>query len=260
MADIEKILESLNIPKQLLDKSEALLKVLFGQSFEEFGGLMADQVRLRRFNNQIKIFSKAQEKLKENKIDPKKVSLKVLAPLIEYSSLEEEENLQEKWANLIAHIVEDGNQVVFYQNCISILNKISSEEGKLIDTLHSILKRRRKEIYERKLENYNRMVDRYPEMEISKPKALESYSLNTLKFNMSTLSKQLKIAIADLEFSITNLISLGLLKWDTDVEVSASKTSENPEDTDIEVEVNVYNNDDFIFTSLGDKFIKICKN
>ena len=94
MADIEKIIDNLNLPKQILDKSEALLKTLFGPSFDELGGMISDSVRLRRFKNQIKIFSKAQQILKDKNIDPKKVSLKVLAPLIEYSSYEEEETLQ----------------------------------------------------------------------------------------------------------------------------------------------------------------------
>jgi hypothetical protein len=72
MADIEKILDNLNIPKQIIDKSEQLLKTLFGPSFDEMGGIIADQVKLRRFKNQIKIFGKAQEILKESGIDPKK--------------------------------------------------------------------------------------------------------------------------------------------------------------------------------------------
>lgn len=129
MADIEKILDNLNIPKQILDKSEALLKTLFGPSLDEFGGMIADNVKLRRFKNQIRIFSKAQEILKEKKIDPKKVSLKVLAPLIEFSSYEEEEKLQDKWAKLTTHILSGNGDVVFQQNCINILNKLSSEEA-----------------------------------------------------------------------------------------------------------------------------------
>jgi hypothetical protein len=73
------------------------------------------------------------------------------------------------------------------------------------------------------------------------------------------LSKTFNIPLSELEFSISNLISLGLLKWETDVEVDATKSSEDPEDTDIDVDVNVSNNEFIIFTSIGDKFIRICK-
>lgn len=121
MANIEKILDGLNIPKQILDKSEKLVKVLFGPSFDEIGGMISDHVKLRRLKNQIKIFSKAQILLKENNIDPKKVNLKVLAPLIELSSYEEEESLQDKWASLIVNILEHNSNILFQQNCINIL-------------------------------------------------------------------------------------------------------------------------------------------
>ena len=259
MADIEKMLDNLNIPKQLLDKSEALLKTLFGPSFEELGGLIADQVKLRRFNNQINIFTKAQEKLKKNNINSQKVSLKVLAPLIEYSSLEEEENLQNKWSNLIAHILGGDKEIVFHQNCITILNTISSEEAKLLDKLHNLLQTKKLDRYQSQLEYYNRTKNKYPSMKQSEPKKPEEYSLDSFTFNIASLSKEFNISHIELEFSISNLISLGLLKWETDVDVSASKSSEDPDDRDIDVDVNVYNNDDFIFTSIGDKFIKVCK-
>jgi hypothetical protein len=259
MADIEKIFENLNIPKQLLDKSEALLKTLFGPSFDELGGLIADQVKLRRFNNQVNIFTKAQEKLKQNNINPQKVSLKVLAPLIEYSSLEEEENLQDKWSNLISHILGGDKEVVFHQNCITILNRISSEEAKLLDKLHDLLNKNKTERYQNQLKHYNLNKEKHPTMKQTEPKRPEEYSLDSFTFNIVKLSKENNIPKADLEFSISNLISLGLLKWETDVDVSASKSSDDPEDKDIDVDVSVYNNDDFIFTSIGDKFIKICK-
>ena len=259
MADIEKILDNLNLPKQLLDKSEALLKTLFGPSFEELGGLIADQVRLRSFNNQINIFSKAQEKLRQNKIEPQKVSLKVLAPLIEYSSFEEEENLQDKWSNLIAHILGGDKEIVFQQNCITILNRLSAEEAKLLDRLHDILVKRRIEQHEKEVEQKERWKIQYPSLYKTILKKPEELSLDSFTFNITGLSKDINIPASELEFSISNLISLGLLKWETDVQVEATKSSGDPEDTGIDVDVNVYNNDDFIFTSIGDKFIKICK-
>ena len=152
MADIEKIFDGLNIPKQLIEKSEALLKTLFGPSFDELAGLIADQVKLRRFNNQLKIISKAHEKLKENNIDPKHISLKILAPLIELSSLEEDETLQNKWSNLIAYILAGDKEIIFQQNCISILNKLSPDEAILLDRLHLMFLEKRKKRYDFEVE------------------------------------------------------------------------------------------------------------
>lgn len=259
MVDIEKLLDSLNIPKQLLDKSEALLKTLFGPSFEELGGLIADQVKLRRFNNQVKILTKAREKLQQNNINPQKVSLKVLAPLIEYSSLEEEESLQDKWSNLISRILGGDKEVMFHQNCITILSRISAEEARLLDKLHELLQKRKNDRYQRQADYYSKTKNKYSAMKQTVPKKPDEYSLDSFAFNMAELARDVNVPIGELEFSISNLVSLGLLKWETDVDVTASKSSDDPEDTDIDVDVNVYNNDDFIFTSVGNKFVNVCK-
>lgn len=259
MSAIEKLIEDINIPKQLLDKTEALLKTLLGPSFEEISGLIADQIKLRRFNNQVKILSKAQEQLKKNNINPQKVSLKVLAPLIEFCSLEEEENLQNKWANLIAHILGGDREVVFHQNCISILNRISSEEVILLDALHNVLQDKRNTHYQRLLSYYNNALAKHPQTKASAPKLPDEYSLDTFTFFVDRFSKDLKFSNSNFDLNLANLISFGLLKWEVEVDVSASKKSREPADTDIEVDVNVSNSDIFIFTPIGDKFVKICK-
>lgn len=182
MANIEKILSDLNIPKQIIDKSEALLKTLFGPSMDEIGGMISDNVRLRRFKNQLKIFTKAQDILKEKKIDPKKVSLKVLAPLIEFSSYEEEESLQSKWSSLTAHILSDKTDIIFHQNCISILNKLSTEDAILLDFFHQQLIDRRIKRFENK--------DRYyisKRSEFIRPGSPEAYPLDNFSFRIRSI-------------------------------------------------------------------------
>lgn len=245
MADIEKILDGINIPKQLLEKSEKLLKVLFGESFEEIGGIIADQVRLRRFKNQIKIFNRAQEILKEKKINPQKVSLKVLAPLIEYSSYEEEDTLQEMWSKLIVNALSDTQDTLFQQNCISILNKLTSEEAKLLDVLFKLLQQR---------------LDAYNKRNHHRPKSSDEYSVSIFSFGIAKLAKELGYMKNDFYFKISNLVSLGLLKWETDVSVEASKTDDDPNSKDIDVQVYVYNDDEFTFTVIDERFVKICKD
>ncbi len=262
MADIEKIVDNLNLPKQLLDKSEAVLKTLFAQSFEEAGQLIADQVRLRRLKNQVKIFLRAQDILKKNGISPQRVSLKVLAPLIEYSSYEEEENLQEKWSYLTAHILEDNSDVIFQQNCITILNRLSNEDAKLIDNLYDDLSKQRKEKYEKELIKEDEMREAYKKMGEeykARTKQPHEHPLEYFLFEIFQLSKKLDISLEKLEFRISNLTTLGILKWETDVEVRA-ETSGHYIDArpHIDVDVGVYNNDKFIFTPIGAKFVEVC--
>lgn len=57
-------------------------------------------MRSKRLNNQIKIFTKTIKILDENGLETRQLNLKTLIPLIEKSSLEDDEKLQDKWANL----------------------------------------------------------------------------------------------------------------------------------------------------------------
>ena len=90
--------------------------------------MTADQVRLRRFKNQVKIFERLNIYLKDKKIDPQKINLKVLAPLIEFASYEEDENLQELWSKLVKNILIKPTHIVLQQNAFEVLNKVSNDK------------------------------------------------------------------------------------------------------------------------------------
>jgi hypothetical protein len=253
MADIEKIIDNLNLPKQILDKSEALLKTLFGQAFDELGGMIADQVRLRRFKNQIKIFARAQEILKEKKIDPKKVSLKVLAPLIEYSSYEEEPSLQERWSSLTAYILETDEDLLFQQNCISILNKISAKEANLLDALF------------KRVESDG---DRKSGQQVIPPLNSGGIPLSTNVFETHKICNELNEELDALNLKISNLISLDLLRWMVEVKVRNSHRRDFPFVAGVltdrvrgnsQIQLNTYNDQKFAFTLIGYKFMEVCK-
>jgi hypothetical protein len=75
---------------------------------EEIGQILAENIRLYRLKNEVRIIQRAETYLKEKNIKTKKVSIKTLAPLLIESSLEDDENLQDKWAALLANTVSEG--------------------------------------------------------------------------------------------------------------------------------------------------------
>lgn len=257
MADIEKIVDNINLPKQILDKTEALLKTLFGPSFDEIGGMISDNVRLRRFKNQIKIFTKAQNILKQNKLDPQKVSLKVLAPLIEYSSYEEDETLQDKWAKLTTNILTDHEATVFHQNCIAILNRLSANDAHLLDKLFQILTEEKKKQNASDIKDFEIRRKKAPSVAITPPPTIDEYPITLFKFNIHDLSKKLNLKKDRLELNISNLVSLGLLKYETDIDIDADNYNDAYYKTYFNV--TMYNNENFIFTHMGHRFVIVCK-
>lgn len=120
-----------------LDLVKGFVEKLVGASFEETGLLIADNIKLIRFKNQLKILSKAQKIVQESGINIKQISLKKLVPLLEYSSLEDDETLQDKWTNLLVNYIDSNEK---YESTIFpfILNQLSTNEIIELERIYEI--------------------------------------------------------------------------------------------------------------------------
>jgi hypothetical protein len=129
----------IDVSSTMLEKGIDLIKgfveKLAGGTMEETGLLFAEKIRLRRLKNQIEILKKAQKIAKEANINIKQINLKVLVPLLENCSLEEEESIQDMWANLIANYA-DSNKTYHSAIYPFILSQLSSDEVKQIEEIY----------------------------------------------------------------------------------------------------------------------------
>ena len=75
---------------------KGFLSKILGPASDELGMLLADRVRLWRFKQAFRIVGKAQALLSQREIEPAKVSLKTLVPILEFGSLEEDESMQDR--------------------------------------------------------------------------------------------------------------------------------------------------------------------
>jgi hypothetical protein len=104
---------------------------------EEVGLLFADKVKLWRFKNQVNMLTKAENHLTAKGLKTRKVSLKVLTPMLEYGSLEEDESLQDKWAALFANTVKEGSAIdtTLFSH---ILSQLSQKDAELFEFIHNL--------------------------------------------------------------------------------------------------------------------------
>jgi hypothetical protein len=80
------------------------------------------------------VLSKAQEMLREAGAEPRPVvPLKTVVPLLQYASLEEDEDLQERWAALLANAVGSSDVHPFFPQALSQLGPI---EARLLDFMY----------------------------------------------------------------------------------------------------------------------------
>lgn len=89
-----------------LDLAKDFLQKLIGHSVDEMGLLFADNVKLWRLKNQIRNLEKVKKIVEEENLNLKQINLKVLVPYLDAVSLEDDETLQDIWANLFTNYID----------------------------------------------------------------------------------------------------------------------------------------------------------
>lgn len=252
MNEILKIISELNIPKQVLDKGYLLFEKLFGKGMEEYGYLIQDKIKFRRFKNQLKILSRASELLERSPYKPKEISLKLLVPLVEFSSLEEEPVLQEKWARLIASVSIQEDKDLHAKNYIDILNRLSINEAKILDYLFDLLLEAHPE--------WKEVFKKYYE----KTERIKFYT-NDHKFDTSEVSQHFNFIEEQFSYYLENIMFLGLLRWDlpklkkSNSRLFSHFTSDRTMLPFRQEEYKLTPSSSFLFTNLGLDFVKSCR-
>lgn len=121
--------------KKILD----WLDNIVGVPAKELSLLVSDSVRKWRFNNQLRILKSAQEKCRKRNISLKVISPKLLCPLLDFASLEDDEILQDKWSNLLVNMLDSRQNI---QNHVFpfILSQISKNELIELDKHYATIK------------------------------------------------------------------------------------------------------------------------
>lgn len=273
-----------------LDMAKSFLDKLIMPAVEEVGLLVKDHVTMWRFNNQLRMVNKAKAYCDKNNINPKTISLKVLSPLLEYSGLEEDDGLQDKWAILLGNMV-DSDQNIENHVFPYILSQISRNEYDLVEKAFQSKSLRitaltaeltqfvvekpsleielRKKVADLKEQiNIHKSYEHYAKrQELGQQLKNSEYDLSHLRYCESILKykiaepEELQSGNAQ-EYELSNLIRLGLVKEVREAYAN-SKTLKIPNEPDeryleIELEIEVESNDTIVLTELGELFIKAC--
>lgn len=111
--------------------AEGLLSRLLGPVADVYGQMIAANKQVRLLENQIKNFKKVQKIIQDNEITIKDVNLKVLFPYLNGVALEEDETLQEMWANLFTNYIDASKKLVVTVYP-SVLSQLSSDDVEII--------------------------------------------------------------------------------------------------------------------------------
>lgn len=107
---------------------------LLSSPTKELSNIIADRLRFYRWKSLLRIAQRATEIRREYGIPPNTVPIKLLIPLLEEGSKEDEESeMLEIWAKLLANSDIEYNSLDLI--AVDLLSKITSSEAKILDIL-----------------------------------------------------------------------------------------------------------------------------
>lgn len=134
MNDIEK-----HIAEKGIDLASDFLKRLLKPSVDQIGELLGDRIKYWRFKNNVKVVQKAQEYVRQKGLKVHEVETKTLIKLLEFSSLEEDETMQDRWARLLAETATSKSGFSAHLTFVEILDQISPQEATVLENLFRAL-------------------------------------------------------------------------------------------------------------------------
>jgi hypothetical protein len=102
-----------------------LLDKLAGPMATEIGQTFGDAARVFRFKRALKLLEKVQRITREAGFEPQAVQPKLLLPILEHASLEEEEPIHDRWATLLANAANLDFKRALYPAFIHVLADLS---------------------------------------------------------------------------------------------------------------------------------------
>ncbi len=113
-----------------------LMEKLFGGSVEQVGGMWEDSLKLRRHMRRVKLLAKVQAKLDEAGFEPHQIPDKVWQPIFESASTEDDDFLQDQWANLLTNAANPHDDNEHLASFVKILQQLTSKDAKLLKVIY----------------------------------------------------------------------------------------------------------------------------
>jgi hypothetical protein len=112
-----------------------VVKAMLGPATAEIAERFRDEIRLYRFGRQLECLAKAEKMAADAGFTPKAVPIKILFPLLEGASLEENEDLHTMWATLLANAASSAKSDLVRPGFIAILRQMAPDEASLLSVI-----------------------------------------------------------------------------------------------------------------------------
>ena len=109
---------------------------VFGPMAEELGLYLADKIKYRRQKNFVVFLQEYLDLVRQLGLPQEEPPVKLLHPILENASLEEDDLLRSKWVALLANAADPGSDASLLSGFVEVLKQISPQEAQLLDWLY----------------------------------------------------------------------------------------------------------------------------
>jgi hypothetical protein len=113
-----------------------LINKLFGGAAEQMGGMWTDELAARRKVRQIALYLKVKKAIGGAGFEPQQIPDRIWLPILREASLEDDETLQTKWANLLANAADPEQRNAVLPSFSSIMADLNSVQAKFLEALY----------------------------------------------------------------------------------------------------------------------------
>lgn len=125
--------------KQSLAPFQDLLRQLFGPSATEVGLAWGDSTRLWRVKRLVRCLDEFQQFKMKRGLKLKSIALKTLFPLLEGATLEDDDDLHERWVALLVNAARADYQYEIPAYFPDVLRQLTCEEARFLDSAYDEL-------------------------------------------------------------------------------------------------------------------------
>lgn len=111
------------------------VQITAGLSYADAKGMIAEE--RERIVHQV--WDRVQEMVRQAGVHPGPMPLKTIVPLLQYCSLEEDQDLQERWAALLANSAHPEQAAHVQPSFPDILRQLSSLDAKFLDAIYDFV-------------------------------------------------------------------------------------------------------------------------
>lgn len=145
-------------------KITEVMKAILGPAASEIAERFRDEIRRYRYGRQLECLKKAERMAQDAGFTPKAVPIKLLFPLLENASFEENEDLHNMWAALLANAASPDKNDAVRPGFLPILKHLSHDEAVMLRWMLDQIPRKGGKLGPRILVSYTRIRSAYSEL------------------------------------------------------------------------------------------------